>query len=123
MSCLIISHIIRIHPINPGEDSIFFFKKERVQFQKMTTAGSKRRKGKDGVAAMRPRARLTRVRRGKTTKKKASSGPPGEAAAARQPVYLVVEHGVEEPTHSILEVAAAGPALRPPVVVIVRYLL
>ena len=89
----------------------------------MTTAGSKRRKGKDAVAAMGPRARLTRVRRGKTTKKKASSGPPGEAAAARQPVYLVVEHGVEEPTHSILEVAAAGPVLRPPVVVIIRYLL
>ncbi|KAG2644420.1 hypothetical protein PVAP13_2KG203090 [Panicum virgatum] len=86
----------------------------------MTTAGSKRRKGKDGMAVMGPRARLTRVRRGKTTKKKASSGPPGEAAAARQPVYLVVEHGVEEPTHSILEVAAAGPALRPPAAVIDR---
>ncbi|KAF8694923.1 hypothetical protein HU200_038027 [Digitaria exilis] len=55
---------------------------------------------------------LTRVRHGKTEKKKASSRPPGEAAAAKQPVYLVVEHGVEEPTHSILELSA-GAAARP----------
>ncbi|RLN34855.1 hypothetical protein C2845_PM03G02230 [Panicum miliaceum] len=75
------------------------------------TPGSKtRRKDKNAAAATRARARLTRVRRGK--KNKASSGPSGEAAAAKQPVYLVVEHGVEDPTHSILEVAA-GAAPRP----------
>nr|CAB3457495.1 unnamed protein product [Digitaria exilis] len=41
-----------------------------------------------------------------------SRSPPGEAAAAKQPVYFVVEHGVEEPTHSILELSA-GAAARP----------
>lgn len=68
----------------------------------------RRRKNKDGAAAT---ARLTRVRLGKK-KKKASSGPPGESASAEQPLYLVVEHGVEEPTHSVLEVAA-GAVPRP----------
>ncbi|CAD6218644.1 unnamed protein product [Miscanthus lutarioriparius] len=61
--------------------------------------------GKTRAAA---RARLTCVRLGK--KKKASSGPPGESASAEEPVYLVVEHGVEEPTHSILELGR-GTAL------------
>ncbi|OEL25310.1 hypothetical protein BAE44_0013671 [Dichanthelium oligosanthes] len=74
-----------------------------------STPGSKRRKDKDSAATKRSRAWLARVRRGK---KKASSGPPGESAAAKQPVYLVVEHGVEEPTHSILEVVA-GAGARP----------
>lgn len=72
----------------------------------------KRRKNNEGAAAARAGARLARVRP-RTKKRKASSGPPGEATAAKQPVYLVVEHGVDDPsTHSILEVAG-GAAPRP----------
>jgi hypothetical protein len=72
--------------------------------------GCKRRRKNKGGAAVAARARLTRVRLGKKKKKekKASSGPPGESASTEQPLYLVVEHGVEDPTHSVLEVAAGA---------------
>uniref|UniRef100_A0A8R7U1L9 Uncharacterized protein n=1 Tax=Triticum urartu TaxID=4572 RepID=A0A8R7U1L9_TRIUA len=67
--------------------------------------GKKRRRvNKHGVAA-RTRARPTLVRSGKEEK---ASSEPSETASAKQPIYLVVEHGLDEPTHSIIEVAAGG---------------
>ncbi|WVZ72753.1 hypothetical protein U9M48_021164 [Paspalum notatum var. saurae] len=77
----------------------------------MPTLDSKRkRKNQEGAAAVRAGARLTRVRPTRKKKEKAaSSEAPGEATAMKQPVsYLVVEHGVDDPTHSVLKVAGAG---------------
>ncbi|WVZ72756.1 hypothetical protein U9M48_021167 [Paspalum notatum var. saurae] len=76
----------------------------------MPMPDSKRRKNQEGVSAAAARAgtRLARVRPTITKKKEKAS----EVAAAKQPVYLVVEHGVDDPTHSVLKVAGAG-ALRP----------
>lgn len=75
------------------------------------TQGKKRRRANKHGAAARNRVRLTLVRSGKKMKKKASS-EPSEAASAKQAIYLVVEHGVEEPTHSVLEVTAGAASCR-----------
>ncbi|TVU08844.1 hypothetical protein EJB05_42260 [Eragrostis curvula] len=63
-------------------------------------------KVKDRVAAAWE-ARLIRVRRG-NKKKKANS----EGSAAKQPVFLVLEHGYEKPSYSVIEASAGAVAHR-----------
>ncbi|KAK3133759.1 hypothetical protein QOZ80_6AG0540610 [Eleusine coracana subsp. coracana] len=67
---------------------------------------NRKRRRKVKESSVRDGARLTRVRQG-DKKEKASSGP-NEAAAGNQSVHMVVEHGVDKPTHSVLELAVGA---------------
>nr|CAE02720.2 OSJNBa0055H05.7 [Oryza sativa Japonica Group] len=57
-----------------------------------------------------PVARLVRVRSGNKKRKGKGKEAPAEGSAAKEPaVYMVLAHGVEEePTHSVIEVAAGA---------------
>ncbi|XBI31094.1 hypothetical protein VPH35_054713 [Triticum aestivum] len=77
------------------------------------TQGKKRRRANKHRAAARTRPRPTPVCSGKEEEKEKekASSVPSETATAKQPIYLVVEHGLEEPTHSVIK-AAAGASTR-----------
>uniref|UniRef100_I1PJH3 F-box associated domain-containing protein n=1 Tax=Oryza glaberrima TaxID=4538 RepID=I1PJH3_ORYGL len=61
-----------------------------------------------------PVARLVRVRSGNKKRKGKGKEAPAEGSAAKEPaVYMVLAHGVEEePTHSVIEVAAGATVRR-----------
>ncbi|KAM3332244.1 hypothetical protein ACQJBY_027819 [Aegilops geniculata] len=71
----------------------------------MTQLKKRRRANKHGAAAIT-------VARSRKEKKEKASSEPSEITSAKQPIYLVVEHGVEEPTHSVIEVTAGGASRR-----------
>ncbi|XP_037416677.1 uncharacterized protein LOC119279582 [Triticum dicoccoides] len=71
----------------------------------MTQLKKRRRANKHGAGAIT-------VARSRKEKKEKASSEPSETTSAKQPIYLVVEHGDEEPTHSVIEIAAGGASRR-----------